>query len=110
MMLNLYGCNSYENKDKYEIKVGQTFEIYYSTNSCCYYCIVNESKLKHLKFIKRRTVDKGPKDCDGCNSTEAFVFRGESLGKEVVEIKRLGATMNCDDKEVNTEKYLVEIK
>ena len=108
--LFFYGCSSYENKDKYEIKVGETVEIYYSTNSCCYYCITNEESLNHVKLIERKTIDNGPEDCEGCSYTAAFIFKAESVGIDTVELKLLGATMDCDSNEIKPEKYIIEIK
>ena len=110
IILIFYGCNSYKNKDRYEIKVGETVEIYYSTNSCCYYCLSNEKDLNHIKLIERITIGNGPEDCAGCNHTSAFVFKAESPGIDTVELKLLRATVNCDSNNVEAEKYVIEIK
>ncbi len=108
--LFFYGCNSYENKANYEIKVGETVEIYYSTNSCCYYCLSSEGDLNHVKLIERKTVDNGSKDCEGCTNTNAFVFIGGSVGKDTVELKLLEAKDDCENNDLETEKYIIEIK
>ena len=106
--LFIYGCNNYE--DKYEITVGETVEIYYSTNSCCYYCLSNEKDLKHVKLLETKTIDSSPEDCAGCNYTAAFVFKAESVGIDTIELKLMGGTMDCDSNDVKPEKYIVDIK
>ena len=108
--LCFYGCGSHKNKDKYEIKVGETVEIYYSTNSCCSYCVSNEKSLKHVKLMGKKTIDNGPKDCAGCNYTAAFIFKGKSVGIDTLELKLLVASMDCDSNDVKPEKYIIEIK
>ncbi len=109
-LLWLTGCKNYKNNDRYELRINERVEIYYSTNSCCYYCISNENQLKHIKLVENKTIDSGPSDCEGCNYTAAFVFEGKSKGKDTLELKNLVATMNCDSNNVNSEKYIIEVK
>lgn len=108
--LSLASCNRYVNKDKYQISVGEELDLYYSTNSCCYYCLSNEVELKHLKLIGRNTIDEGPEDCEGCNYIAAFTLQGKSVGIDTVELKLLTATMTCDEDEGQIEKYIIEVK
>jgi hypothetical protein len=103
-------CKEYENQNEYEVKIGETVEIYYTTNSCCYYCLSNEKDLKHVKLIERRKIDGGKKDCAGCNYTAAFVFKAVSIGIDTIELKLLGAAMDCDSNEVDSEEYIIRIK
>ncbi|MGH1336078.1 MAG: hypothetical protein ACRBFS_08110 [Aureispira sp.] len=105
-----YNCSNYKNKINYKTKVGEIVEIYDSTNSCCYYCLSNEKDLKHIKLMERKTIDEPSKDCDGCNHTEAFVFKTESIGIDTVELKLLEATMECDNNGIESKKYIIEIK
>jgi len=99
----------YKNKEKYSLSVGETVEIYYSTNSCCHYAVTNKEELQHIKFVEDKVIDSGPKDCDGCDYTAAFVFKAESKGTDTVELKRLIASQPDDDS-VQPEKYIIEIK
>ena len=108
--LFLHGCTNHENKDKYEVNVGETVEIYYSTNSCCYYCLSNIQELNHVDLLETKTIDTDPEDCAGCNYTYAFVFKAESVGIDTVELKSLTASMDCDSNNVMPEKYIIEIK
>jgi len=104
------GCNKYVNKDKYTISVGEKLDLYYSTNSCCYYCLSNEKALKHISLLGRKTIDTGPKDCEGCNYIAAFTFQGESIGVDTVYLQLLEAPMDCNADEGQIEKYIIEIK
>ena len=103
-------CNSYENKDKYTVEVGDLIEIYYSTNSCCYYCLSNEEDLKNVELIEIKTIDKGPKNCDGCNFINSFVIKAKSVGIDTVKLKRLQATSDCSNNDVVPETYIIDIK
>jgi hypothetical protein len=110
-LINCISCNRYENKKRYEIPVGKTVEIYYSTNSCCYYCLANENELKHIKFVDKKMIDPGPRDCEGCDYTGAFVFKTESKGVDTVKLKLIEATMECDTNDnITLERYIIEAK
>ena len=103
-------CNSYTNKEKYELKVGETVEIYAATNSCCFYCLINETRYKHLKFVEKKTVDKGNENMEGNTVTTAYVFRAESIGKDTVVLKLLSAVEKCDSNDATPEMYMIEVK
>lgn len=106
----LFGCNSYKNKEKYEIKVGETVEIYSATNSCCFYCHVSKDQYKHLKFIEGKTVDKGNKMAEGNTVTTAWIFKAESIGKDTVVLRHLYAADECDSSDAVPEMYIIEVK
>jgi hypothetical protein len=108
--LALIGCNKYKNKSRYELPVKEKVSIYYTTNSCCYYCISNESKLKHIKLVERKTIDPVASDCEGCDYTAAFVFEGIAIGRDTLELKLLGGRMDCNSNDVQPEKYIIEVK
>lgn len=55
-------------------------------------------------------MDTVPSDCDGCNYTTAFVFEGKSVGIDTVELKSLGAKMDCDNDLGKLERYIIEVK
>ncbi|WP_028982443.1 hypothetical protein [Sporocytophaga myxococcoides] len=108
--LTLGGCKRYTNKDRYIISIGEKLDLYYSTNSCCYYCLSNEKELKHVTLLGRKTIDEGPEDCEGCNFVAAFTLQGKSIGIDTVELKLLTATMSCDEDYGVPEKYIIEVK
>lgn len=110
LSLVLFGCKNYENKTRYEVSVGETFEIYYSTNSCCHHCFSNEKNLKHIRLVDNKMVDPDPEDCDGCNYTAALVFVAESTGFDTVKSYITGATTECDSISLGSVGYIIEIK
>ena len=101
---------SYVNKLNYELKIGESVEIYYSTNSCCYYCFAKEQDLKHLTFIEEKTVDSGPENCSGCNFTGAFVFKATSVGFDTIKLKSTIASESCFDASVAPQEYFVRVQ
>ncbi|MDJ1481038.1 hypothetical protein QNI16_11135 [Cytophagaceae bacterium YF14B1] len=121
LLLTASGCTSkevgYTNSSTYQLHVGQTVEIYYSTSSCCYYCIVNEKSLSHVQFINRKAVEehKKPEDmskmCVGCPSTFAFVFKAIKPGIDTIRLDRPMALESCDSTySKDQELYIVEVK
>ncbi|MBO9702817.1 MAG: hypothetical protein J7604_21570 [Sporocytophaga sp.] len=108
--LTLGGCNKYTNKEKYVISIGKKLDLYYSTNSCCCYCLSNEKELKHINLLGRKMIDKRPKNCEGCNYIAAFTLQGKSIGVDTIELKLLTATMSCDESEGQIERYIIEVK
>ncbi len=87
IVLSLFSCEEYENKEKYDVEIGEEFEIYYSTNSCCQVCLVNEEDLKNIKFVEHKMIDPGPEDCMGCNYTASYVFKAMAKGVDTIKIK-----------------------
>lgn len=110
IVVGICGCNTYKNKEHYEVAIGDTFEIYYSTNSCCYYCVANNDTLKHIKLIEDKIVNKDKSDCDGCDYTAAFSFKAISKGVDTVSLKLLEANSSCLDTTVSSEKYIIDVK
>ena len=110
--LLLSGCwlISYENQAYYELEVGDLVEIYYSTNSCCYYCFSKQQNLEHLEFIEQKTVDSGPPGCAGCNYTSAYVFMAKSVGVDTIKLDMATGGEECGDRPTPLESYVVEIR
>lgn len=100
----------FENKKVYNVHVGDTIEIYYSTNSCCKYCLGNEDKLLNLEFIGRKIVVPEEKGCDGCNHTAALSFVAIKKGTETIRGGIIPPVENCSDSIPNLEKFIVNIK
>lgn len=107
----IFSCQkkTFENKPQYELKVNEIVEIYYSTNSCCYYCLLDESDLRHLELIEEKTVDPGPRNCDGCNYVAAFIFKAISSGVDTIKLNHATATEPCQTNDI-PEKYVVVVK
>lgn len=100
-----------KNKDKYQVKIGEKVDIFYSTNSCCYYCVSNSVDLKHVKFLENNTIDSGPKDCDGCHFTAAFEFVAISAGRDTICLKHQSGSQNCSDSAgLGQETYVIEVE
>ena len=95
-----------KNKEEYKVKVGKTFEIFYKNNaSIRSFCKLSEKKnLNHIVLTNNKTIDCGPKDCDGCSCTKAYVFQAKSTGIDTVILKHY-SPMGVDIK-----KYVVQIK
>ena len=110
--LFLLSCDNqevYENKEFYEIQIGESVEIYYATNSCCYFCCANRSDLTHVSFLEEKTVDSGPSDCDGCAFTGAFVFVGQTEGIDTVKLISRTANQDCDSITEPTENFIIKV-
>jgi len=102
--------NLYENKKVYKLKVGEEFEIYASTNSCCRYCLGNEYDLVHLDYIGKHIVKSSGPDCVGCNVTRAYTFRTKSAGQDSVILNFVVGGGHCADPMHRKEKYQVQIE
>lgn len=79
-------CTNFENKNTYNIRVGETFQIYYSTGSATYFVIENKEKLKNIKLVEHKQLDNFNSKCDGCDSHYSFKFIGLSKGEETIAI------------------------
>jgi hypothetical protein len=87
----------YTNKKSYEIKIGQTFELYITSNTCCINCWLNKTSVKSITLDKIKSLDTPAKDCLGCTYYDAWVFKGTSIGKDTIKITQHSPTMNCED-------------
>jgi hypothetical protein len=114
IVLTLISCKNgtekaYTNKSHYSIAIGDTLEIYYTTNSCCQYCQPNQEQLKHLKYIGRKTIIKEPKDCVGCSQTSALLFVAKSKGIDTIKDATIGPLDNCSDLIKGLTNYIIQI-
>lgn len=100
----------YSNKSHYSINVGEKVEIYYSTNSCCYYCVANRGKLNVVELLEDKTVDAGEEDCAGCDVLSAFVFQGKKVGIDTIVLRNPTASQSCMDTALYEQKYIIEVK
>ena len=103
-------ASDYKNKDVQSVDIGDTVEIYYTTNSCCAYCSPNQGTLEHLEFIGEETVIPYPDDCDGCNRTQALLFVAKSSGSDTILGKIHSHSMDCSDTLIEFESFIVNIR
>ena len=85
----------FENKKEYNIKLGETFKIYYSTNSCCGYCN-NSQNLKNVSIIESIVVKEEKKGCEGCSTESAYIFKGLNRGRDTIRLYEISPMSNCD--------------
>ena len=97
------------NQSKYEVAVGDTVKIYYTTNSCCVYCS-NKQELATLDFVGENVVTPYPEGCAGCNATSALVFVAKQTGTDTVRGKVRAVSEGCADLGAETEEYVVTVK
>lgn len=102
--------NNYKNKDIYEVNVGETINIYYSTNSCCYYCIINSSEIENSTFIKDTLIINSEEDCQGCNSLRAFEFKAVKSGLDTIKINSSSASQDCYSSLSEPMTYIINVK
>lgn len=107
---NIEDTDKYKNADKYTVNIGDTIEIYYTSNTCCYHCFSNKEDTKHSKLIGEKTITEPSKKYVGSNHIEAFIFKAESIGVDTIKLKDLTATEDCDSSEVQPEIYVIEVK
>lgn len=111
----LISCNNgtekaYTNKSHYSIAIGDTLEIYYTTNSCCQYCQPNAEKLRHLKYVGSKIILAERKDCIGCSQTSARMFLAKSKGIDSIKDATIGPLDNCSDTIKDLKNYIIEVK
>lgn len=87
----------YSNKSRYTLHVGDTLEIYNTINTCCLHCTPNRDRLKHLEYLKSKTVIPNKPGCDGCNVTSAMVFVAKSEGSDTILQANIHPTQECID-------------
>ena len=92
------------------MQVGDTVEIYYTTNSCCQYCQPNADKLKHLKYLGSKTIVEAKKECAGCSQISELMFVATSEGTDTIKDATIGPLDNCNDTIKGLTEYIIEIK
>lgn len=113
LMLSLiYGCEDkvYLNQETYQLKVGETVEIYYSLNSCCGMCVGNSHDLQSTKHIDEITVDRAPEDCDGCSTTYAYVFKAIASGTDTLELRHYEASDYCESPDATVSTFIINVE
>lgn len=86
MSIFFSSCTTFENKDIYKIKVGETFQIYYSSNSSTYFTLDKKEKLTKIKLLDNKKVDNFNNECEGCTTNYAYIFKGIVKGEETIAL------------------------
>jgi hypothetical protein len=112
-IIGFFSCESfkdYSNKPRYTVSVGDEIPIYYSTNSCCHYCLLKEEDLKHIELEERLGLDNGLKDCAGCDYQAVYLFKAKSIGIDTVKLVSASVNEICDSTTNGVESYIIEVK
>lgn len=86
-----------KNQSQYALEVGDTLRIYYSTNSCCKFCIPTLDNLPHLKYLDHRCIIPSKRFCEGCNSTMEVSFKAISVGHTELKQGIISPASNCSN-------------
>ena len=100
----------YSNQSVYNVSVGDTVQIYFENNSCCYICVPNQGDYKHLLYVGEKTV-KTPGDelCMGCSSTFAELFIAKSVGTDTVKIGIYEPVNPCEEGRGKLDLFVVNV-
>ncbi len=109
IILLLLGCSTeHINKERYDVLVGETIEIYYGENSCCGRCW-NNIELNHLDFIKVNKIEFD-EDCAGCTNTFSIVYKATSVGVDTVKTQSYAMSDSCNLNSDEIDVFFVTIK
>lgn len=111
LLATLLACKKeYVNQPEYTLQKGESVEIYFSTNSCCQYCVLNTEELDAIAYEKEITVEPYPDDCAGCNFTGAFVFKAVQPGTDTIYLNVREMSKDCYDLDGEPETYIVHVQ
>ena len=103
--LTLMGCKKdFTNKHTYSLKVGERFEYYVSSNSCCPNCFLNQHSMTSIRFLESKEVSSAPGDCDGCTTWFAYVFEAVKSGQDTIKIFNINPCDTCSVAVLNKYK------
>lgn len=101
-----HGCSSYENKKEYNLKVGEKFEIYYTSNSCCGRCW-NLEQVDNIEIIENRTIHTT--ETPGATSKYAKVFRTVKAGIDTIKTSQYAMSDSCNLNSGKSNVYVINI-
>jgi hypothetical protein len=111
LLISLLSCKKeYVNQPEYTLKKGETLDIYFSTNSCCEYCVLNRGELEAVTYENEITVEPYPDDCAGCSFTGAFVFKAIAPGTDTILLNVREASADCFELDGEPEMYIVHVQ
>ncbi len=102
----------YANQETYNVSVGDTVQIYFENNSCCYICVPNQDKYSHLLYVGEKMVKADNNDdglCVGCSSTFAQLFVAKSVGTDTVKIGIYLPANPCEEGRGNLTSFTVNV-
>ncbi|MEN9445423.1 MAG: hypothetical protein RIS47_2314 [Bacteroidota bacterium] len=100
---------TYENPAVLRASIGDTVRIYYATNSCCRYCLLNASALRHTQYIDNVLVENSEDGCVGCNATYAFWFLATEVGTDTIYCNIATASAPCNDTLSQADRFIIEV-
>ncbi len=107
--LSFLGCSSeHINKQRYNVIVGETIEIFYGENSCCGRCW-NDMELNHLEFVEEKTIEFD-ENCAGCTNTYSRSYQAVSAGVDTIKTQSYAMSDWCNLDSGDIEIFLVTIK
>jgi hypothetical protein len=108
ILIFISSCIS-KNKDVYDVAVGESFEIYYTTNSCCKYCN-NASALTTCSLVTERIIDPDLDKIMGGTINFGLVFKAISPGTDTIILITANALDSCNGSLSTIEKYIVHVR
>jgi len=108
ILIFISSCIS-KNKDVYDVAVGESFEIYCSTNSCCKYCN-NAGALTTCSLVTERIINPEPDKIMGGTINFGLVFKATSPGTDTIKLITANALDSCNGSLSTTEKYVIHVR
>jgi predicted secreted protein len=96
----------YINKKNYHLKVGEKFEIYYTSNSCCGRCW-NIETVENIEFIKNRTIEES--DNPGATNDYAILFQAVKEGVDTLKTHHYAMSDSCNLNSQESDIYLIQV-
>jgi predicted secreted protein len=110
LTLCFFSCRKdFTNKKNYNIRIGETFKLFISENSCCQNCWIDKANLKSIEFEGRKLEEPADSDCDGCSSYYSWIFKGVGIGTDTIKITQISGGDKCSDYNANSSKIKIDI-
>lgn len=103
----LYSCDhDYSNKKNYNLEVGEEFEIYYTSNSCCGRCW-NIEMLGNIEFVNERTIEET--DTPGATNEYAVLFKAVKAGVDTLKTHYYAMSDSCNLSSEESNFYVINV-
>ncbi len=93
----------------HEIKIGDSFEISFSSGSCCANCWTENDYFKKIRYVTTTTELKIDKDTDGGQSYYLKKYTAISLGVDTIRHHSFARTEHCDLFSDQAEIYIIKV-
>ena len=99
-------------KEVYNVQIGDTVSIYYTTNSsCCPLQFPNRDSLNNFKFIKTTVVKDSRKEhCVGCSKTYSMKFIAIRQGVDTLFSQSIHPLQQSTDTVLKRNQYILNAK